>query len=163
MCLAMLEATITCTMSLTAEDLQTFRTILREETGKAIHEELPDFLHRELSKIVHDEVPNLVHQGLNKVVRTEVRSIVHDELSAELAPVERKLTSIERRFNSLDGRATALENDVKSIYFMLSKLEKNSVFTSKAFRKLTLEAKLVRVNADLLAAAKEAGITLPRT
>jgi len=44
---------------------------------------------------------------------------------------------------------------------MLAGLQKGTV-TDHAFQKLTLEKKLLKLNAELLAAAKQAGITLPR-
>ena len=68
----------------------------------------------------------------------------------------------------LEDRLEALENDIKEIYHMIARLQKQvdriegTTFTDKSFQKLTLEQKLLKLNAELLAAAKQAGITLPR-
>ncbi len=100
---------------------------------------------------------------IRTIIHDEVRTIVHDEISSELAPIERRLTSIESKLSNLEGKVEALENDAKTICFMLANLKKHSILVSKDFRKLTLDAKLMRINADLLTAAKQADITLPRS
>ena len=55
-------------------------------------------------------------------------------------------------------RVQALEADIKEIYFILAR--RNS--EDEKFDKLSLEKKLLKLNANLLATAKEAGIKLPR-
>ena len=89
-----------------------------------------------------------VREEMQKVVREDVRQIVYGVVHGEL--------------NSLEGKVTALENDVKAIYFILAKLEKNIVIADRQFQKLSIEDKLLKINAELLEAAKQAGITLPR-
>lgn len=61
----------------------------------------------------------------------------------------------------LKGEILALRNDIKEIYRMIADLQTGTI-TDKAFKKRTLEQKLLTLNAELLAAAKQAGITLPR-
>lgn len=55
----------------------------------------------------------------------------------------------------------ALENDVREIYRMLSKLQRGMI-TDSGFRKLSLNDKLLTLNTELLAVARRAGIKLPR-
>ncbi|OGL34870.1 hypothetical protein A3F65_04120 [Candidatus Saccharibacteria bacterium RIFCSPHIGHO2_12_FULL_47_16b] len=74
---------------------------------------------------------------------SEIRSIMREELKP------------------LEGKLEAIENDVKEIYAMLKQM-KSSVITDKNFAKVSVEAKLLRLNAELLEAAKQAGVTLPR-
>jgi hypothetical protein len=81
-------------------------------------------------------------------IRTIVREEVRDEVALQIEP--------------LAGQLIALENDIKDIYMMLKDLQ-GAVITDKNFRKLSLEKRLFAINTELLAAAKEAGISLPRT
>lgn len=62
----------------------------------------------------------------------------------------------------LNDEVLALRNDIKDIYNMISELQ-TSTITDKKFNKLTLEKKLLTLNAELLATAKQAGVTLPRS
>jgi len=73
----------------------------------------------------------------------EIRNIVHEAI----APLE--------------GRLEALENDIKEIYQMLKDL-RGAAITDNNFRKLPAEERLLVINAELIAAAKELGVTLPR-
>ena len=77
----------------------------------------------------------------------EIRNIVQSAISVELRPIRDELEIIR--------------NDIKEIYFMISDLQ-HSTITDKDFKKLSLEKKLLTLNAELLSAAKQAGITLPR-
>jgi hypothetical protein len=77
----------------------------------------------------------------------EIRNILKDELTNELTPVK--------------GELMALRNDIKEIYAMISGLE-HSTITDKNFKKLSLEQKVLTLNADLVNVAKQAGISLPR-
>ena len=65
--------------------------------------------------IIKDEVQDIFHREGKRVIRAvvnkDVREIVHDAVSFEL--------------NTVTGKVTALENDVKEIYFILARLEKN--------------------------------------
>ena len=70
-------------------------------------------------------------------------------------------TIIKDEINPLRGDIEALSNDIKEIYEMISELQ-SSTITDKSFKKKSLEDKLLTVNAELLAMAKQAGITLPR-
>lgn len=82
-------------------------------------------------------------EDIRLIVRDEVKSTI----SIELKPIKDELEM--------------LRNDVKDIYFMISDLQ-HSTITNKDFKKLSLEKKLLTLNAELISAAKQAGITLPR-
>lgn len=69
----------------------------------------------------------------------------------------------EEYVRPLDGRLEAVENDVKEIYKMLSRLQKDSVFiTDRDFRKKPAQERILILHAEIVAAAKELGVTLPR-
>ena len=70
-------------------------------------------------------------------------------------------TIINEAMNPLQNELRALRNDIKEIYSMLSSLEAQ-VIPDKQFQKLTIEEKLLKLNTELLSAAKQAGISLPR-
>lgn len=67
----------------------------------------------------------------------------------------------DRKLNPVFGELKALREDIKEIYDMISGLQ-SSVITDSEFSKKSLEEKLLTLNAELLAAAKQAGIVLPR-
>ena len=61
----------------------------------------------------------------------------------------------------LSNEIKALRNDIKEIYKMIAEIQSGAI-TDKEFQRKSLEEKLLTINAELLAAAKQAGITLPR-
>lgn len=73
----------------------------------------------------------------------EIRAIIKDELQ----PIQ--------------GELEALRNDLKEIYEMIADL-KSATISDKDFKKLSLEKKILTLNAELISAAKQAGIKLPR-
>ena len=81
----------------------------------------------------------------------EIRNIVESGLNKQNVEI----------IKPLQGELIAIRNDIKDIYFMISDLQ-HSTITDKDFKKLTLENKLLTLNSELLSAAKQAGITLPR-
>ena len=81
----------------------------------------------------------------------EIRNIVESALNKQNVEV----------IKPLQGELIAIRNDIKDIYFMISALQ-HSTITDKDFKNLTLEKKLLTLNAELINAAKQAGITLPR-
>jgi prefoldin subunit 5 len=81
--------------------------------------------------------------GLTQSDLQEIRSIMY----AVLEPLANEIT--------------ALRNDIKEIYNMISELQ-SATITDKEFKKRSLEEKLLTINAELLSAAKQAGIVLPR-
>jgi ABC-type phosphate transport system auxiliary subunit len=81
-------------------------------------------------------------------------SLTYDDLQAI-----RKI--VEETVSPLRGDIEALNNDIKEIYAMISDLQ-SKMIPNAQFQKLSLEEKLLKLNSELLAAAKQAGITLPR-
>jgi len=78
--------------------------------------------------------------------------------STDLADIR---SILKEELEPIRGDLEALTNDVKEIYKMISTLQQ-SVITDKAFEKLSLEQKILTLNAELISAAKQAGIELPR-
>ena len=81
-----------------------------------------------------------------------------DRLEGDMRDVKRSLVSIEDRLGSLEGRVEALEAGIKELCRMLSEHQK----ADASFSRLPLEKRLLKLNTVLLAAAKEAGVVLPR-
>jgi len=67
---------------------------------------------------------------------------------------------VEETIHPVRGDIEALGNDVKEIYEMLAELQKKPE-GSESFNKLNIEKKLLKLHAELIEAAKQAGITLP--
>lgn len=85
-------------------------------------------------------------------------SLTQDDLQEIRGVVQ---SVVEPLIKPLSNEIQALRNDIKDIYDMISELQ-SSTITDKEFKKRSLEEKLLTLNAELLAAAKQAGITLPR-
>jgi len=68
---------------------------------------------------------------------------------------------VEDVVNPLQGEIAALRNDIQEIYDRITALE-NKLMPDKQFAKLSLEQKILKLNSELLMAAKQAGISLPR-
>lgn len=81
----------------------------------------------------------------------EIRTIVQSVVQSTVEPL----------IEPLANEIKALRNDIKEIYDMIAELQKSAI-TDEEFKKRTLEEKLLTLNAELLAAAKQAGISLPR-
>ncbi len=81
----------------------------------------------------------------------EIRNVIESALTRQSSEIVKPIQ------NELQG----LRSDIKEIYDMLSELE-SKVGLGEQFSKLTLEQKLLKLNTELLAAAKQAGISLPR-
>jgi len=69
-------------------------------------------------------------------------------------------TIVEETVNPLRGDIEALSNDVKDIYEMISDLQK-AIGVNGSFEKLSIEKKILRLHAELVEAAKQAGVVLP--
>ena len=68
---------------------------------------------------------------------------------------------LKEELKPIRGELEALRNDIKDIYDMISDLQ-NKALPEKQFQKLSVEQKLLKLNSELLFAAKQAGIQLPR-
>ena len=82
--------------------------------------------------------------------------MIRDEIESVIA------ARIEPRFDSLDGSIEALNNDIKDIYEMITELQKLTRPVAH-FEKHDLEQKILTTYKNIIAIAKEAGVTLPRT
>ena len=77
-------------------------------------------------------------------------------------------TIVEEVVSPLSGEIQALTNDIKEIYDMIADLQKEvidimkNLLPDKLLEKLTIEQKLLKLNTELLAAAKQVGVSLPR-
>lgn len=80
-------------------------------------------------------------------------SLSYDDLQAI-----RKI--VEETVEPIRGDIEALSNDIKEIYEMIAGLQK-AVGGNVSFQKLSIEKKILRLHAELVEAAKQAGITLP--
>lgn len=93
-------------------------------------------------------------------------SLTNDDLQAIRAIVNHEMNvavrgTLKEGLQPIQGELEALRNDIKDIYDMLAKVQKN-LLPKNQFQNLTLEQKLLRLNTELLAAAKQAGVSLPR-
>ncbi|MBL8121802.1 hypothetical protein JNM87_03565 [Candidatus Saccharibacteria bacterium] len=80
-------------------------------------------------------------------------SLSYDDLQAI-----RKI--VEETVEPLRGDLEALSNDIKDIYSMISELQK-SPGSGASTRKLNIEQQILRLHAELVEAAKQAGVVLP--
>jgi hypothetical protein len=85
-------------------------------------------------------------------------SLTQDDLQQIGALFDDKL---DRKLVPIINELKALREDIKEIYAMITELQASTITDSK-FSKKSLEDKLLTLNAELLAAAKQAGVTLPR-
>ena len=88
-------------------------------------------------------------------IRTVVASVVEEVVRPTVQ------SAVEPLIEPLQNEIQALRNDIHEIYDMLADLQ-SATITDKEFKKRNLEDKLLTINAELLAAAEQAGITLPR-
>lgn len=84
-----------------------------------------------------------------------------EEVGEDVAYLKSEVNILKKRFDELDGRVTALENDVKEIYKLLTQTE-TLTEEERRLQNLTLEKKILLTHKSCLHLAKEAGITLPR-
>jgi hypothetical protein len=80
-------------------------------------------------------------------------SLSYDDLQAIRTIVEETVTPLR-------GDIEALSNDVKDIYEMISDLQK-TIGVNGSFEKLSIEKKILRLHAELVEAARQAGVSLP--
>lgn len=68
---------------------------------------------------------------------------------------------VEDAVAPLKNELKVLRNDIKEFYEMIADLQSKTI-TDKSFRRRTLEQRILTLHTELLAAAKQAGVTLPR-
>ncbi len=82
-------------------------------------------------------------------------------LKSDVRSLQSDMREVKSILHSLDDRVQLLEVDVKEIYHMIADLQKQNAVTA-GFAKLPLEKKILKAYADIVAMAKEAGVSLPR-
>ena len=101
--------------------------------------------------------------AIRKIVEEETRAVVQVETPPIVEEVVGKETaSLSVKLSSINGKLTALENDVKETYDIITKLQKSAI-TDRKFRQHSIKQRVLTLNAELLAVAKDSGITLPRS
>ena len=68
----------------------------------------------------------------------------------------------DKKLAPVFGKLEELENDVKEIYNMIKELQ-HSAITDSNFRKLPAKERILILHAEVVAAAKELGVSLPRS
>lgn len=91
-----------------------------------------------------------------RVLKGDVRALKED-----VRVLKDDMRNVKISLSNLEGKVEALEADIKEIYFMQARFEKEGR-SNTTFAKLSLEKKLLQLNKDLLITAQEAGIVLPR-
>ncbi len=71
------------------------------------------------------------------------------------------LSGIEQRLDTIESKLDGLDEDIRSLYKLVDQLKK-SQGNDKKFLKLDVEQKILRLHADLLSTAKQAGVSLPK-
>jgi hypothetical protein len=67
---------------------------------------------------------------------------------------------VEETVSPLRGDIETLSDDIKDIYKMIVELQR-AVGGNESFQKLSVEKKILRLHAELVEMAKQAGVTLP--
>ena len=89
---------------------------------------------------------------------------IQNELAAirnDLKEIYDRLISLETRMTSMEGIMTNMEGRMTNMEGRMTRLE-SKIMPEKEFEKLTVKQKLLRLNSELLIAAKQAGVSLPR-
>ena len=130
-------------MALSKEDMQQIREVIIEGV-EAVTGPRFDALESDVAELKSDVV--------------ELKSDVIG-LKTDMAEVMGSVRVLNMSMDELSGRVEALENDIKEIYIMLAN---ETQITDKKIAKFSLEEKLLKLNAELISTAKQAGIVLPR-
>lgn len=132
-------------MSLTKQDLKDIRGVVLDALDVAVNPRLD---------VIESDIDEL---------KTDVAELKTDvtELKTDVSTLKSDMRQVKGSLISLEDKVITLEADIKEIYLMLADLQKAQL-PDKQFKKINLEQKLLKINAELLATAKEAGISLPR-
>jgi archaellum component FlaC len=153
-------------MSLTKDDIAAIRTVFNDGFEELVAprfdgvEQRLDGVEQRLDGV--EQRLDGVEQRLNGVEQRlgHVESNVK-ELQTDSVAVINRLRPIDDKIDELTAKVDAYQSDVKEIYNMIANLQSGTI-TDKDFGKKSLEDKLLTLNAELLSAAKQAGIALPR-
>jgi chromosome segregation ATPase len=158
-------------MALSKEDMQQIREVIIEGV-EAVTGPRFDALESDVAELKSDvvELKSDVAELKSDVVelKSDVAELKSDVvelksdvigLKTDMAEVMGSVRVLNMSMDELSGRVEALENDIKEIYIMLAN---QTQITDKKFAKFSLEEKLLKLNAELISTAKQAGIVLPR-
>ncbi len=145
-------------MSLTEDDVNTMRQVFSEGIEALVlpkFDEMDGRFDRIESRL--DGVESHLDGVESRLDKVESRLYkVETHVSSLESEMHRGFGEVHRRLDNLDGRMEAVENDIKDIYEMLAEVQRGS----KQLSHLSLEKKIRFAHAQVLAVAKEAGISL---
>lgn len=144
-------------MALSKEDMQQIREVIIEGV-EAVTGPRFDALESDVAELKSDVVELKSDVAGLKSDVVELKSDVIG-LKTDMAEVMGSVRVLNMSMDELSGRVEALENDIKEIYIMLAN---ETQITDKKIAKFSLEEKLLKLNAELISTAKQAGIVLPR-
>ena len=143
-------------MTLTTDDKTWIKSAITEGIVDALNEiVIPRFDEHDKRFDEHDKRFDALEADVAEL-KTDVSG-----LKSDVRTLQSDMREVKATLHSLDDRVQLLEADVKEIYHMIADLQKQST-TTAGFAKLPLEKKILKAYADIVAMAKEAGVSLPR-
>ena len=143
-------------MTLTTDDKTWIKSAITEGIVDALNEiVIPRFDEHDKRFDEHDKRFDALEADVVEL-KTDVSG-----LKSDVRTLQSDMREVKATLHSLDDRVQLLEADVKEIYHMIADLQKQNA-TTTGFAKLPLEKKILKAYADIVAMAKEAGVSLPR-
>ena len=143
-------------MTLTTDDKTWIKSAITEGIVDALNEiVIPRFDEHDKRFDEHDKRFDALEADVVEL-KTDVSG-----LKSDVRSLQSDMREVKSILHSLDDRVQLLEVDVKEIYHMIADLQKQNAVTA-GFAKLPLEKKILKAYADIVAMAKEAGVSLPR-
>lgn len=143
-------------MTLTTDDKTWIKSAITEGIVDALNEiVIPRFDEHDKRFDEHDKRFDALEADAAEL-KTDVSG-----LKSDVRTLQSDMREVKATLHSLDDRVQLLEADVKEIYHMIADLQKQNT-TTAGFAKLPLEKKILKAYADIVAMAKEAGVSLPR-
>ena len=143
-------------MTLTTDDKTWIKSAITEGIVDALNEiVIPRFDEHDKRFDEHDKRFDALEADVAEL-KTDVSG-----LKSDVRTLQSDMREVKATLHSLDDRVQLLEVDVKEIYHMIADLQKQNT-TTAGFAKLPLEKKILKAYADIVAMAKEAGVSLPR-
>ena len=144
-------------MTLTTDDKTWIKSAITEGIVDALNEiVIPRFDEHDKRFDEHDKRFDALEADVAEL-KTDVSG-----LKSDVRTLQSDMREVKATLHSLDDRVQLLEVDVKEIYHMIADLQKQNAVTT-GFAKLPLEKKILKAYADIVAMAKEAGVSLPRS
>ncbi|MHB1864674.1 MAG: hypothetical protein ACYCPS_00720 [Candidatus Saccharimonadales bacterium] len=138
-------------MSLSANDLSEIRDVVQSAIDKQTREIVETAIDKQTREIVETAIDKQTRKIVETAIDKQTREIV------EAANAKQTQEFIK----PIQDEIQALRSDIEEIYDMIAEL-RHSAITDTRFNRLSLERKMLTLNAELLRAAKQAGIDLPR-